>query len=227
MQWSCAVERDEVECSQMAEAVRNPAARSAMVLAAALGALMFSACPGPDRLTDPVVSEGGTYFTSPGGASDLSSTGGTGNTGGSNGGTASTHDASVDASSDDAGFDWGPTQYDTTGGSSVTYQDHFNGEPCFDACHEHRITIGGTVYQANGTDTASGAELGVWIGGTLFTSYAGSNGNFFTNFLGTVDWTKAAIAVRNANGTRKMPVNPNASGDCNHCHGSTRRIVTP
>ena len=226
MQWSCAIERDEVECSQMAKAVRNPAARIAMNLAGALVALLVSACSGPDRLMDPVVSEGGTYFTAPGGASELSS-GGAGNSGGANGGTASAQDASVDAGSDDAGFDWGPTRYDTTGGSNVTYQDHFNGQPCFDACHDHRIAIGGTVYQTNGTDTASNAEVGVWIGGALFTSYAGSNGNFFTNFFGTVDWSQAAIAVRNANGTRTMPANPNASGDCNHCHDSTRRIVAP
>jgi hypothetical protein len=83
----------------MAKVVRNLTARNAVNLATALVALLFSACPGPDRLTDPVVSEGGTYFTSPGGASELSNIGGTGNAGAANGGTASTHDASVDAGS--------------------------------------------------------------------------------------------------------------------------------
>ena len=211
----------------MAKAVRDLAARNAMGLAAAAMALLFSACPGPDRLTDPVVSEGGTYFAALGGTTAFSSLGGSGNSGAANGGTASTNDASADANVDDAGFDWGPASYDPTGGSSVTYQDHFNGDPCFQACHDHSITIGGTAYLANGTDTASNVEIGVWIGGTLFTSYAGSNGNFFTNFFGTVDWTKAAIAVRNANGTKKMPANPNASGDCNHCHDGTQRILIP
>ena len=198
-----------------------------MGLAAAVIALSFSACPGPDRLTDPVVSEGGTYFAALGGTPGLSGLGGSGNSGAGNAGTAPTYDASADASTDAAEFDWGPTSYDKTGGSSVTYQDHFNGDPCFATCHDHGITIGGTVYQANGTDAASNAEIGVWLGGALFTCYAGSNGNFFTNFLGTVDWTNAAIAVRDANGTRKMPANPNASGNCNSCHDSTQRIVVP
>ncbi len=220
MQWFCTIELYEVEWSQMVRVVGIPAARNAINLAVAVVSLLFSACPGPNRLTDPVVSEGGTYFTSMGGTSEHSSTAGTGNSGGA-------HDASVDAGGDDAGFDWGPTKYDANGGSSITYQDHFNGDPCFDACHDHRITIGGTVYQANGTDASSNAEVGVWIGGALFTSYTGINGNFFTNFLGAADWAKATIAVRNANGTKRMPANPNASGDCNHCHESALRIVSP
>ena len=211
----------------MARAVRHLAARNALGLALAVIALSFSACPGPDRLIDPLVSEGGTYFAALGGTSELSGIGGSGNSGVANGGTASSNDASVDASTDAARFDWGPTRYDPTGGSSVNYQDHFNGDPCFASCHDHGITIGGTVYQANGTDAASNVQIGVFLGGALFTSYCGSNGNFFTNFLGNLDWTQAAIAVRNENGTMEMPANPDANGNCNLCHDSSHRIVIP
>ena len=49
---------------------------------------------------------------------------------------------------------------------------HFNGNACFASCHAHDMTMGGTVYQANSTTTASSAQIGVWIDGTLFTTYA-------------------------------------------------------
>jgi hypothetical protein len=184
----------------------------------ALLAFALSACPGPDRMTEPVVSEGGSYFASL-------------RDGGTNGGTcgkpASTNDASSNDCGNDAGFDWGPSKYDATGGLTVSHQDRFNGEPCFASCHEHGISLGGTVYQANGADTASNAEIGVWLGGALFNSYSGSGGNFFTNSLGNLDWANAVIAVRNANGTTYMPANPNANGNCNTCHDSAHRIVVP
>jgi hypothetical protein len=198
--------------------VSSLAARNTLGLLAASVALSYSACSGPDRLTQPLVSEGGSYFAALGGG---------GNSGGTGSAPASTNDASTGDSGNDAGVAWGPTDYDATGGLSVSYQDHFNGEPCFASCHAHGITLGGTVYQVNGTDTASNAQIGVWLGGTLFTSYSGSGGNFFTNFLGNLDWTKAAIAVRNANGTTYMPANQNANGNCNACHDSRHRIVVP
>ncbi len=202
----------------MPKAIGDSTTRTTLGLGAALVALSFSACSGPDRATDPLVSEGGTYFAA---------FGGSGNSGGTSGASALTNDAAASDSGNDAGFDWGPTDYDATGGLSVSYQDHFNGEPCFASCHDHGITLGATVYQANGTDTAANAEIGVWLGGALFTCYSGSGGNFFTNFLGNLAWTKAAIAVRNANGTTYMPANADANGNCNACHDSSHRIVVP
>jgi len=210
----------------MSQAIRTLAVRNAMSLAVAMIALSFSGCPGPDRLTDPLVSEGGTYFAATGGTTELSSLGGSGGSSVNKGGTASINDASANGA-DASGFDWGPTSYDITSGSSVAYQDHLNGERCFAACHDHAITVGGTAYQADGTSTASNGQIGIWLNGALFTSYVGSNGNFFTNFFGKVDWTNAAIAVRNENGTKLMPANPNASGDCNYCHIGNHRIIVP
>ena len=202
----------------MAKSVRDLAVRYATGLAASAIALSFSACPGPDRLTDPIVSEAGTYF---------STMGGSGNLGAANGGAGLITYTLPDASAYDDEFDWGSTNYDPTGGSSVTHQAHFNGNACFAACHAHDITLGGTVYQANSTGTASNAQIGVLVGAALFTTYAGNKGNFFLKVSGNVDWTHADIAVRNARGTRRMPVDPNASGDCNQCHDSAHRIVVP
>jgi hypothetical protein len=188
-------------------------------------ALALSACTGPDRLTDAIVSEGGTYFAALGDAAALSGSGGSGNPNTGNGGTTFTNDASLEDAN--AGFDWGPSKFDKNGGSSVTYQDHYNGEPCFATCHVHGIALAGTAYQANGTDPAANVEIGVWLEGTLLTSYTGSVGNFFTNSLSALDWTKAVIAVRSGNGTREMPANTKASGNCNLCHEGSHRITAP
>jgi hypothetical protein len=93
MRWPWAFECDAVECSRMAKSVRDLTARYAMGLAAAVIALAFSACPGPDRLTDPIVSEAGTYF---------STVGGSGNSGAANGGSGLITYTLADASAYDA-----------------------------------------------------------------------------------------------------------------------------
>ena len=205
----------------MAKAIHDHSVRTmATGLCVAVISLSFSACPGPDRLTDPVVSQGGKYFDALDGSTELSALGG-------NGGTGSATDAATDASSDAGLFDWGRTPLDKNGGLSVTYQDHSPGEACLGACHDKGIRLGGTVYQTGGTAPASNVEIGVWLNGTLFTSYAGSAGNFFTNFLAEVDWSQAQIAVRNEKGTLRMSPNPNANGNCNSCHNSGHRIVVP
>jgi hypothetical protein len=93
-------------------------------------------------------------------------------------------------------------------------------------CHKHKISFGGTTYQSNGTTAASNVQIGIRMGGTLVTTYAGSKGNFYANLTGT-GWASAQIAVRTAAGTTVMPTNASASGDCNTCHKSSNRIATP
>jgi hypothetical protein len=61
----------------------------------------------------------------------------------------------------------------------------------------------------------------------MTTTYAGSVGNFFATFSGSVDWGTAQIAIRTSNGTRAMPINASASGNCNDYHGAGNRIVVP
>jgi hypothetical protein len=93
------------------------------------------------------------------------------------------------------------------------------------ACHRHKLTFGGSVYQSNGTTTVGNAQIGIRMGGTLVTTYSGSKGNFYSNASGT--WATAQIAIRTATGTAVMPTNASASGDCNTCHNASNRIVTP
>jgi hypothetical protein len=139
---------------------------------------------------------------------------GTGGTSASGGGTGAT-------------FDWGSSTYSASGGSSVSYQGHYTGQSCVaTACHNHNITFGGTLYQPSGSSTAGNVQIGIRIGGTLTTTYSGTQGNFYGKLSGT-DWANATIAVRNATGTLVMPVNASASGNCNNCHSSSNRIVAP
>ncbi len=210
---------------RMANVRVDGAFNSRMAVAAIIAAFSAAACPGPDRLTEPMISAGGEYFAALTDAG-VSTSGGNGGSNSLAGGTYSSG-GTLNPGDADAGFNWGPANFDRNGGSGVTYQDHYNGDPCFASCHEHGMTIGGTVYQTNAVDPAPNVEIGVWLNGTLFTSYSGANGNFFTNFLSPVDWRSAEIAVRSANGVTRMPANPSASGDCNLCHGSGHRITAP
>jgi hypothetical protein len=122
-------------------------------------------------------------------------------------------------------FDWGNSSYDTNGGANVSYQGHYTGTACLMSCHAHTMSVGGTVYQSNGTTTAANVQLGIRIDGNLTTTYSGTQGNFFTS--ASANWATAQIAVRNAQGTQIMPANPSANGNCNSCHGSANRITVP
>ncbi len=220
----------------MANTTRTLGAKTLVSQVAAVATLCSSACSGPDKFTEPLVSEGGTYFDSLGGlpstTNDLQG-GTTGVGGGASalGGTASGGAASGGAATGGnvtATFDWNSSNYDSNGGANVAYQTgHFAGLACLATCHAHSMTFGGTAYQANGTSAAANAEIGLLVNGNLTTTYAGSAGNFFATVAGTVDWATAQIAIRSSSGTSVMPVNANATGNCNDCHGSTNRIVVP
>lgn len=109
----------------------------------------------------------------------------------------------------------------------MAYQGHYTGQQCVNpACHKHKISFGGTTYQSNGATAIGNVQIGIRMGGTLVTTYSGSKGNFYANLSGT-GWSSAQIAIRTATGTAVMPTNASASGDCNTCHGSSNRIVTP
>jgi hypothetical protein len=181
--------------------------RKTSSLVATVSTIVASACAGPDRLLDPLVSEGGTYFASLGG--NPSTGGGT-----ASGGTTS---GSTSASTD----------YDVNGGSKVAYQGHYTGMACFQTCHSHTMTVGGTAYQADGTTTAANAQVRILANNTVTSTYSGSQGNFYLTIPGTVDWAATQISIRNANGTLTMPARSNTSGNCNSCHDGTNRIVVP
>jgi len=176
-------------------------------------------------------TESGTAATGTGGNTSTStskSIGGTSNT--STGGDTSTNGTGTGGASATTGgaapFDWGTDTYDPSNASSVDHQNHNAGAPCFANCHTHDFTLGGTVYQANDA-AASGVELGIIVGGTLYTTYSGTRGNFFLTVPGTVDWATAPIGMRSSNGSVLHPTMGGLSGNCNSCHGSSNRIVTP
>jgi hypothetical protein len=215
------------------------APRVATRCAAALGLIPIvasaSACAGPDHLTEPVVSEGGSYFLQ---FESPTASGGTGNNSGPSGGTSSSNSSGLGGVNNGFGgnsssvatgtFDWGANKYDPNGGANVAYQGHFTGMACISSsCHSHGFAFGGSVYSPGGTATASNAQIGIWMNGNFTTVYAGKQGNFFASLSGNVDWSKAIIAVRTANGTSAMAVNGQANGNCNSCHDSSRRIIAP
>lgn len=199
--------------------------------------LVASGCAGPDHLLDPVLSQGGSYFASLGGwidpplsTRDGQGSGGRASAGGSTarGGSTSGGNATTTAGLDAPDFDWSDTSYDAKGGDGIGYQQgHYPGLPCFSTCHDHAITLGGTAYQANGTTAASNVQIGILVGGKLSQTYSGTAGNFYLTIDGDIDWATAQIAVRTDRGSRAMPLNSQASGNCNGCHKSSNRIVTP
>ena len=186
--------------------------------------LSLFACSGPDNLTDPVVSAGGTTGnttagTNSGGQSSTVALGGTGGTGTVTTGTLTNAGA--------AAFDWGTTTYDATQGANVAYQGHYNGVACSAACHSHSFNVGGTLYLSDGTTAAANAQVGVLADGTLTTGYSGSGGNFYFSKANVANWATVQIAVRTLTGTLVMPVNASATGNCNNCHSATNRITVP
>jgi hypothetical protein len=226
---------------RMLNTTRTLEPESVIGLLIASATLLTAACSGGDHLTEPLVSVGGAHYYSSGttAAAGSSANGPGGSTAGGNtsvtgggtngmGGTATGGNSSTGTNSTMPSFDWGGTSYDATGGINVDHQTgHYPGAICFASCHLHTITLGGSAYQSDGTSAAANAQIGLRANGTLTTFYAGSAGNFFATISGTIDWTTAQIALRTEKGALSMPINANASGNCNNCHGTSNRIVVP
>ena len=171
---------------------------------------------------------GGATFTG-----GTSSTGVAAPTGGrqSTGGTFATgglpNAGGAHATGGAAAFNWGSVTYSPTGGSAMSHQGHNTGAACLASCHSHNFQAGGTIYQSNGTTTAGSIQVGVIMNGALFTSYSGTQGNFYIPITGTLNWATAQIAIRSATGTAIHPVTSGLSGNCNSCHNSSNRITVP
>ncbi len=118
-----------------------------------------------------------------------------------------------------------------------TGADHNEGDAC-ESCHndglgtEQDLVFGGTVYVENGNTGVSGIQIGVRVGGQLYTAYSTEGGNFWVIGTPIVDWSDAEVRIRNANGELIMgePTTGVLSGDCNSadCHtGSQGRLEEP
>jgi len=96
-------------------------------------------------------------------------------------------------------------------------------------CHSgggEKWLFGGTVFQTDGTTPAPHVQVGVKDSGGLYTTYSGSNGNFWVRDTGqNVDWANADVRIRNANGEAKMQSAPSAA--CNTCHSGGMVIKEP
>jgi len=191
---------------------------------AAGGAAGASAgAPSPSGRAGAAATTGGANAAggSPGNAS------GGANTAGANSGGASTAGAGPAAS-----FTW-PGAFDAAAAPTPADGHHNVGASCMSSvCHGSKVpfTYGGTVYQADGTTGAPNVQVGISDGVLTLTTYSASNGNIWLpSSAGSIDWTKAVIAIRSAKGERVKPATAPRGSGCNGtgCHNSAMRLVAP
>lgn len=136
------------------------------------------------------------------------------------------------ASGNLAPFPW-PAAFDATSAPTPADGHHNAGASCMSSvCHGSKVPFayGGTVYQADGTTGAGNVEIGIYDGVLTLTTYSAANGNIWlASSAGTIDWTKAIIAIRDANGERVKPAAAPRGSACNGtgCHASTMRLAAP
>ena len=136
------------------------------------------------------------------------------------------------ASGNLAPFPW-PATFDATSAPTPADGHHNAGASCMSSvCHGSKVPFayGGTVYQADGTTGAGNVEIGIYDGVLTLTTYSAANGNIWlASSAGTIDWTKAIIAIRDANGERVKPAAAPRGSACNGtgCHASTMRLAAP
>jgi hypothetical protein len=171
---------------------------------------------------------GGSGTGGSGGTGDAGSatTGGTGT-----GGSAGSGGSGAGGTST-AAFAW-PDAYDPTAAPAPADGHHNAGATCLlSSCHGTKVPFlfGGTVYRADGTTAAAGVEVGLTDGSVTLTAYSAANGNIWLlASAGAIDWTRAIIALRNANGEVAKPADAPRDASCNAsgCHASTNRMLEP
>ena len=158
------------------------------------------------------------------GGGDTGGTGGsaTGGTGG--GGTGGTGGSATGGTGGGSSF-WDGA-YDPNGAPNPADGKHNAGKDCLQ-CHSagnNAWLFGGTVYQSGGGGAAH-VQVGVKDANGLYTTYSGTNGNFwYPKGSATVDWTNAEVRLRNANG--ELVMSSPAAG-CNSCHTGAMQLVAP
>ena len=131
-----------------------------------------------------------------------------------------------------ATFSW-PGAFDPAGAPTPADGHHNVGASCMSSsCHGTKVPFayGGTVYQADGKTGAANIQIGISDGALTLTTYSATNGNIWLpSSAGTIDWSKAVIAIRSANGERLKPASAPRAAACNGtgCHSSTMRLVAP
>ena len=152
----------------------------------------------------------------------------------SSGGTVATGGAATGGAATGGSSFWTTVVYSPSGAPSPADGHHNPSQNCAQ-CHVSGSAsgapiwmFGGTVYQANATTPAPNVQVGISDGTSLYTAYSAANGNFWLAGSGTINWAKAQVRVRNANGESTM-VGATPSAGCNLCHNSTTypRITAP
>jgi hypothetical protein len=133
-----------------------------------------------------------------------------------------------------ATFTW-PGAYNPNGTAPVASGEHRPGTNCMtSSCHgpatgSRAFAFGGTLYQANGTTAAAHIQIAIVSGTKTYTTYSGTNGNFWLPLASAsgIDWTAAAVHLRSAAGTSTKPSDAGVNASCNSCHGAGSRITAP
>jgi hypothetical protein len=151
--------------------------------------------------------------------------GGTTGTGGTRtGGTTSTGTSSGTGS-------WWPAAFNATTLPNPSNGNHNAGKACL-SCHVSggqapSWLFGGTTYDSAGTTGVAHLQIGIKDGTKFFSAYSATNGNIWLpTASNTVNWANAEIRLRSATGEKIMGKTA-TSGDCNSCHSSGNRILTP
>jgi hypothetical protein len=126
---------------------------------------------------------------------------------------------------------WWPTAFDAAASPNPANGKHNAGKACL-SCHVSggqapSWLFGGTIYDSAGTTGVAHLQIGIKDGTKFFSTYSATNGNIWLpTASNTVNWANAEIRLRSATGEKIMGKTA-TSGDCNSCHSSGNRILTP
>lgn len=166
--------------------------------------------------------------TGAGGTSAAGGTTGAGGTTARTGGTTAAGGAGGATSTGTGTSDWWPTAFDANASPNGK---HNAGKACL-SCHKTggqgpAWLFGGTIYNQAGSTGVGHVQVGIKDGTKFFSAYSASNGNIWLPLgSNSVNWATAEIRVRTATSESSMTKAP-TNGDCNSCHDSTNRIMTP
>jgi hypothetical protein len=101
------------------------------------------------------------------------------------------------------------------------------------SCHgptqgNRAFAFGGTVYSTGGA-LAPHVQIAILSGQNVFTTYSGTNGNFWLPLsdAANIEWAKATVYLRNGAGELSKPTTATVNSNCNGCHGSSKRVIGP
>lgn len=103
---------------------------------------------------------------------------------------------------------------------------HHAGEDCR-SCHEGAFAVAGTVYKMG--VAAEGVQVGIrTLNNNVVTACSGPEGNFHAVSAQAIDYDKAEIRIRNAEGeVTGHPAGGPSRASCNMCHKALHQLQAP